>query len=123
MLVCPVFRALTLHQHQNTELMAKTTTKTVADKKAPAKKAAAKPKTSSIEKVSEEILGKLKALDIEHQLQADIEWCLGSYRYDQNPAGLLDTAGKALSVFKQEQAKKTKGVTATLIGTIEKALK
>lgn len=103
--------------------MAKSTTKTVTDKKAPVKKAAAKPKAPSIEKVSEEILAKLKTLDIEHQLQADIEWCLGSYRYDSNPAGLLDTASKALSVFKQEQAKKTKGVTATLISGIEKALK
>jgi hypothetical protein len=105
--------------------MAKSTTKTVTDKKAPVKKAAPKPKAPSIdiEKVSEEILTKLKTLDIEHQLQADIEWCLGSYRYDSNPAGLFDTASKALSVFKQEQAKKTKGVTATLISGIEKALK
>ncbi|HRG79480.1 MAG TPA: hypothetical protein PL167_07705 [Cyclobacteriaceae bacterium] len=103
--------------------MTKATTKTVAVKKAPAKKTVIKPKTSSIEKVSEEILAKLKALDIEHQLQADIEWCLGSYRFDQNPAGLIESANKALSVFKQELAKKTKGVTATLISGIEKSLK
>lgn len=103
--------------------MAKIATKTVADKKTPATKAAAKPKTPSIEKVAEEILAKLKALDIEHQLQADIEWCLGSYRYDGNPTGLFDMAAKAVSVFKQELPKKTKGVTATLISGIEKAIK
>ncbi|MBL7859562.1 MAG: hypothetical protein JNJ65_00275 [Cyclobacteriaceae bacterium] len=103
--------------------MAKTTTKPAAEKKAPAKKAAAKPKTLSIEKVSEDILAKLKSLNIEQQLQADIEWCLGSYRYDQNPVGLYDIASRALTVFKQEQEKKTKGVTAAFISGIEKALK
>lgn len=103
--------------------MTKATTKTVAVKKAPAKKTVIKPKTSSIEKVSEEILAKLKALDIEHQLQADIEWCLGSYRFDQNPTGLIETANKAVFVFKQELTKKTKGVTATFISGIEKSLK
>ncbi len=102
--------------------MAKSVTKIVSDKKTPPKKAAAKPTTSSIDKVAEDILSKLKTLDIEHQLQADIEWCLGSYRYDHNPAGLFETASKALAVFKQEQAKKTKGVTAALISGIEKAL-
>jgi hypothetical protein len=101
--------------------MAKPVTKTVTDKKTPPKKAA-KPKTSSIDKIAEDILSKLKALNIEHQLQADIEWCLGSYRYDHNPAGLFETASKALAIFKQEQAKKTKGVTATLISGIEKVL-
>ncbi len=103
--------------------MAKTSTKTVIDKKAPAKKSSAKPKTVSIEKVSEDILAKLKTLDLEHQLQADIEWCLGSYRYDNNATGLLETASKALTVFKQAQAKKTKGVTATFIASIESVLK
>jgi len=106
--------------------MAKTTTKAATDKKTPAKapvkKSAAQPKAISIEKVSEDILAKLKALNIEHQLQADIEWCLGSYRFDNNASGLFESANKALAVFKQEQAKKTKGVTATLIASIEKAI-
>jgi hypothetical protein len=93
-----------------------------------AKKSAAKPKTKktttvNIEKVSEEIVAKLKALNVERQLVADLEWCLGSYRYDQNPSGLLAAIGKALDVLKAAQAKKTKGITATLIGNIEKVLK
>lgn len=103
--------------------MAKTTTKPATEKKAPAKKAAAKPTTTSIDKVAEDILGKLKTLDIEHQLQADLEWCLGSYRYDQNPIGLYENAAKALAVFKQEQEKKTKGITATFVSGLEKSLK
>ncbi len=102
--------------------MAKVSTKAPAEKKAPAKKAPAKAKAVSIEKVSEDIISKLKALNLEQQLQADIEWCLGSYRYDQNPIGLFENAAKALVVFKQEQARKTKGVTAAFISSIEKAL-
>lgn len=102
--------------------MAKVSTKATAEKKAPAKKAPAKAKAVSIEKVSEDIINKLKSLNLEQQLQADIEWCLGSYRYDQNPIGLFENAAKALIVFKQEQARKTKGVTAAFISSIEKAL-
>lgn len=92
--------------------------------KAPAKKVASKAKTTiSIEKVSTDVLAKLKALNLDTQLQADIEWCLGSYRNDQNPIGLIDMAHKAIAVFKEEQAKKTKGVTAKLISDLEKAVK
>lgn len=104
--------------------MAKASAKTVS---APEKekKSAAKPKaktSASIEKVSEEILEKLKALNVEQQLQADLEWCLGSYRYDQNAAGLIDVIGKAHDVLKQAHAKKTKGITITLLNNIEKVL-
>jgi len=105
--------------------MAKTTAKTPA--KTPAKKPSAAPKTSpaspSIAQVSEDVLKKLKDLDLEPQLQADIEWCLGSYRSDGNPTGLYEMAEKALFVLNIEKEKKTKGVTAKLTGDLEKALK
>lgn len=102
--------------------MAKASAKTVS---APVKKSVAKPKaktSASIEKVSEEVLEKLKSLDLEQQLQADIEWCLGSYRYDQNATGLIEVIGKAHDVLKEAHAKKTKGITATLLSNIEKVL-
>ncbi len=102
--------------------MAKSPAKT-AEKKVAVKKAAPKSKAAAIDKVSESILAKLKALDIEHQLQADIEWCIGSYNYDKNPSGLKEAAAAALVVFKQELAKKTKGVTATFVSSIEKITK
>ncbi len=107
--------------------MAKATAKPSAEK-APAKKTPAKTKaaastTSNIEKVAEEVLTKLKALNLEPQLQADIEWCLGSYRHDKNPAGLFEMAEKAFGIFKTEQAKKTKGITSKLVGEVEKVLK
>lgn len=105
--------------------MSKTTAKTVTAPVKTPKVSVAQPKaktTANIEKVSEEILTKLKSLDLDQQLQADLEWCLGSYRYDQNAAGLVETIGKAHEVLKQAHAKKTKGVTSTLLSTIEKVL-
>jgi hypothetical protein len=107
--------------------MAKATAKPSAEKvsakKAPAKTKAAAPVSSNIEKVAEEVLTKLKALNLEPQLQADIEWCLGSYRHDRNPAGLYEMAEKAFGLFKTEQAKKTKGITSKLVGEVEQVLK
>ena len=94
--------------------------------KAAAKKAPSKPTKKAvvvdIEKTTEDALAKLRALDIEYGLQADIEWCLGSYRADKNPIGLFDMISRALTIFKVELQKKTKGVNAKLIAELEKAL-
>ena len=116
--------------------MAKSTSKPSAPKGEPKPKAesksVAKPKaktsaeTSSanlLEQASEEALRKLQSLGIEQQLQSELEWCLGSYRFDGNPSGLYEVAGRVLTVLNSEKAKKTKGVTVKLIGDLEKALK
>lgn len=100
--------------------------KTSPAKKTPAKKATVKPEAPAahqIEKVNEDILKKLQALNIEEALQADIEWCLGSYRNDNNPSGLYVMAERALNVFAFELTKDPKSVTTKLIKDIEKALK
>ena len=98
---------------------AKSTTKTETKKpRAPRAKAS----NTNIETVSEEALNKLQELGIEDQLQRDLQWCLGSYRADQNPVGLYNNARKALTVLKGEKEKKTKGVTAKLIGDLEKVV-
>jgi hypothetical protein len=104
----------------------KTPAKVTAAKKAAPKKVAkakASSSTPSPEKTGEEILKKLKSLDLDHQLQADLEWCLGSYKHDKNPIGLIESAERALVVFKDALSKKTKGVTAKTISDIEKILK
>ena len=100
-----------------------TAAKKAAPKKVAAKKASASSAVTPLEKTSEEILKKLKSLDLDHQLQADLEWCLGSFRHDKNPIGLVESAERALIVFKAELSKKTKGVTAKTISDIEKVLK
>jgi hypothetical protein len=108
--------------------MAKTTspTKSSAEKvKAKKAKAPAKPKAKALEyeKVSKSILEKLKSLNLDHQLQSDMVWCLGSYSHDKNPIGLIEMAQRATAVFKSELAKKTKGVTAKFIAEVEKLAK
>jgi len=101
---------------------AKATTKTTA--KTPVKRTAQKTTTvsdsNSIVTTSETILKKLKDLGIDNQLQADIEWCLGSYKADNNPSGLYEMVKRALVVFKDN--KSTKGVTAKLISDLEKVV-
>ena len=105
--------------------MAKASSK-AASPKAPTKKvpAGAKPKAVivDIEKASQDALDKLRSLNIEHTLQADIDWCLGSYRSDRNPIGLYDMVSRSIVVFKAELKNKTKGVTVKLIADLEKAL-
>lgn len=106
--------------------MAKAPTKTAASKEktaAPAKTKKASPSSSEIEKTGEEILKKLQSLGIERQLQADIEWCLGSYRHDKNPVGLMEIIKHSHVVLKDELAKKTKGITAKFVSDVEKVLK
>ncbi len=106
---------------------AATEKKAVVKKTAPAKKVTAtKPKAPAahqIEKVNEEILKKLQSLNVEQALQADIDWCLGSYRNDNNPSGLYVMAERALQVFTFELSKDPKSVPTKLIKDIEKALK
>ncbi len=98
-----------------------------ATKKTPTGKsstpAAVKSKTLAIEKVSEQVLSKLQALNLEAGLQADIQWCLGSYRHDKNPVGLFEMGRKAVPVLKAAAEKNKKSVSAKLIADLEKALK
>lgn len=94
--------------------------------KSPTKPTSPKPKAPAalaIEKACADSLKKLKAMKAELGLQADIEWCLGSYRHDKNPSGLYVMAERALLVFKGALVKNSKAVPAKLISDIEKALK
>jgi hypothetical protein len=106
--------------------MATKATRSATPAKSPKKKAASSKAKSAevnlIEKVSEGVLKKLKALKAEPSLQADIEWCLGSYRYDKNPAGLYIMAEKALPVLKALAAKNSKAVPAKLLNDLSQVL-
>lgn len=68
-------------------------------------------------------LEKLQALDTEHQLQADIAWCLGSYGHDKNPAGLYEILQRSIEIFTAHKERKTKGITVKLISDLEAVLK
>ncbi len=107
--------------------MAKTTSKPATSKIESKPESKAKPKAKaaamSLEEASEEALKKLQALGIEPELQSELQWCLGSYRFDRNPSGLYETAGRAVAVLNEEKSKKTKGVTAKFVSDLEKAVK
>jgi hypothetical protein len=102
--------------------------KTAAEGKVDKPVTKAAPRKSSlspaqtIEAAAETSLAKLRDLNINLQLQSEIDWCLASYRNDGNPVGLYEMVARAIDIFKQEQAKKTKGVTAKFVGELEKAL-
>jgi hypothetical protein len=85
--------------------------------------AARKSVKVDIEKVSEQVLSKLQALNLEHGLQADIQWCIGSYRHDKNPIGLYQMLERALPVLKHQREKNSRSVAVKLIADIEKVLK
>ena len=75
-----------------------------------------------IEKASKEALEKLKALNLDPQLQADIEWCLGSYNHDKNPVGLYEMIKRALMIFREAKSKNPKVISTKLISDLEKIL-
>jgi hypothetical protein len=109
--------------------MAKKSTATTVKKVATAPKkntTASKPKAPkapAIEKICADALIQLKSLNVESDLQAGIEWCLGSYRHDKNPSGLFTMAEKALAVLTANRAKNAKGVPASLLKDLASALK
>jgi len=103
---------------------AKASTKSVKAKKA-SKPTASKKGTDNgklIEKACKDALAKLQELNIDENLQSEMNWCLGSYRGDGNPAGLYQMAKRALAIFTYEQADASKGISAKLIAGIEKAI-
>lgn len=102
------------------KVAAKTTAK--APKKSTSTSNSKASNTNNIEKACLEALDKLKSLGIDQQLQNDIEWCLGSFRADNNPVGLYAMAERALTILREEKAKKTKGVTSKVITDLEKAV-
>ncbi len=98
------------------------TAKAKAPAKAKARKSAPSP-SDIIESANENILMKLRTLNIAHGLQSEIEWCLASYRDDRNPIGLYQMARRALGVFQELSTFDPSSVEAKLIADIEAAIK
>lgn len=92
-----------------------------APKKTAVKK---KPATSviGVDTANEQALAALEKLNIEVSLRSEIEWCLGSYRHDKNPVGLIETARRSLNALKEAKAKSTKAVAARVISDLQKVL-
>ncbi len=80
----------------------------------------------SLNEGCKESLDLMKKLDIETfaEVQAKLEWVIGSYAYDKNPVGLNEIGIKALEMLKeqkQQKGYKTK-VTKKVLDKLEKAI-
>ena len=74
----------------------------------------------NLEKTVETALGKLSKLKVNDQIVSELEWCLNSYKADQNPVGLIEKSRKALEVLKEEREKSSRAVSKKLIEDLEK---
>ena len=100
--------------------------------KAPAKKPAAKKTTAAkttdpgaeLVKLCQQVVAKFDKMDGGQydETKGKLEWCLGSYNYDKNPAGLVEYGNKAVAQLKEARAEKPRQVPQKLIDDLEKAL-
>ncbi|QDH79586.1 hypothetical protein FKX85_11270 [Echinicola soli] len=77
-------------------------------------------KTLTLEKTVEATVEKLQRLKIQDQLIAELQWCLGSFRNDQNPAGLIEKSSVALEALRAEKERNSRAVSKKLIEDLEK---
>lgn len=74
----------------------------------------------NLEKTVESALGKLSQLKVNDQIVSELEWCLNSYKADQNPVGLIEKTRKALEVLKEQKERSSRAVSKKLIEDLEK---
>ncbi len=98
--------------------------------KAKPKKAATKSKASSADPAEalvnkcQEVADKLdKMQDPKYtEIKEKLVWCLGSYKHDQNPAGLVEYGSKAVDALKEAREEKPKQVSQKFIDDLQKAI-
>jgi len=56
------------------------------------------------------------------ELQAKLEWCIGSYDYDKNPSGLSEFGGMALSALTSYKEKNPRKVAKKVIDGLDAAI-
>lgn len=53
---------------------------------------------------------------------AKLEFCIGSYNFDKNPAGLVEFGYKALGILKEIKKKSPRKVSKEVISSLEDSL-
>lgn len=76
-----------------------------------------------MEKALNDAKDKLTQLGIEEQLVSEIEWCLGSYAHDHNPAGLFVKGAEAQVALEKFKKKNPRKVSKKLLDDLSKAVK
>lgn len=57
------------------------------------------------------------------EIQSKLEWCIGSYEFDKNPAGLHEMGLKSLDMLKVIKQKQPRKVNKKVIDGLEKSIK
>jgi hypothetical protein len=72
----------------------------------------------------EEAVGVFTKLKVEdyNDIQSKLEYCIGSYDYDKNPAGLYEYGAVALAELKSFKAANPRKVNKKIIENLEKYL-
>lgn len=56
------------------------------------------------------------------ELQSKLEWCIGSYDHDKNPAGLVEYGAVTLQTLKDIKKENPRKINKKVIESIEKSL-
>lgn len=56
-------------------------------------------------------------------IQSKLEWCIGSYEFDKNPAGLHELGSKSLDALKNIKQKQPRKVNKKVIDGLEKSIR
>ncbi|MEO0331722.1 MAG: hypothetical protein AAF223_08555, partial [Bacteroidota bacterium] len=56
------------------------------------------------------------------EIKEKLDWCIGSYGYDKNPAGLKEFGAKAAGLLKAVKKDKPRQVSQKLIDDLEKSI-
>ncbi|WP_057937599.1 hypothetical protein [Algoriphagus resistens] len=79
-------------------------------------------KIEKLEKLLPEVVEKLSKLKSGEALASELSWCIGSFKHDNNPEGLIEKSQQAVALFKEAREKNSKAVSKKLVESLEKAL-
>jgi len=57
-----------------------------------------------------------------HEIVSKLEFCIGSYNFDKNPAGLVEYGHQALGIVKEIRKKHPRKISKELITSLEENL-
>jgi hypothetical protein len=57
-----------------------------------------------------------------HEIVSKLEFCIGSYNFDKNPAGLVEYGHKALGLLKEIKKKQPRKISKEVISALENSL-
>jgi hypothetical protein len=57
-----------------------------------------------------------------HEVVSKLEFCIGSYNFDGNPAGLVEYGYKALGILKEIKKKQPRKISREVISILEDSL-